>query len=99
MTTGANQVRNQSPWTHDEAFGLNLPGRLNADAEIRKDGMSLHNSIKIATWNVRSLKSIRKLSIVGKEMERHNISVLGLAHVRLDRQRFFCDSRWTQSYL
>ena len=77
----ANQVRNQSLWTHDEAFDLNLPGRLNADVETRKDGMSLHKGIKIATWNVRSLKSIGKLSVVCKEMERHNISVLGLAEV------------------
>ena len=43
--------------------------------------MSLHNSIKIATWNVRSLKSIGKQSVVCKEMERHNISVLGLTQV------------------
>ena len=77
----ANQVRNQSLWNHDEAFDLNLPGRLNADVETRKDGMSLHNSIKIATWNVRSLKSIGKLSFFCKEMERHNVSVLGLAEV------------------
>ena len=31
--TGANQVRNQSLWTYDEAFSLKLPGRLNADVE------------------------------------------------------------------
>ena len=68
-------------WTHDEAFGLNPPRQLNADVGAQKDGMSLHNSIKIATWNVRSLKSIGKLSIVCKEIERHNISVLGLADV------------------
>ena len=60
----ANQVRNQSLWNHDEAFKLNLPGQPIADVETRKDGMSLHNSIKIATWNVRSVKSIGKLSAV-----------------------------------
>ena len=78
---GAHQVRNQSLWTHDEAFILNLQGQLNADVEIRKDGMSLHKSINIATWNVRGLKSIGKLSVLCTEMGRHNISVLGLAEV------------------
>ena len=29
----ASQVRNQSLWTHDKAFDLNLPGRQNTDVE------------------------------------------------------------------
>ena len=29
----ANQARNQSLWTHDEALDLNLSGQLNADVE------------------------------------------------------------------
>eukprot|EP00794_Sanderia_malayensis_P005102 gene5102-5748_t len=47
----------------------------------RTNGTNLHNNIKIATWNVRGLKSLGKLSIVCKEMERHDVSILGLAEV------------------
>lgn len=39
-------------------------------------------SVKIATWNVRTLMSIGKFDDVKREMERMNISILGLSEVR-----------------
>eukprot|EP00794_Sanderia_malayensis_P019304 gene19304-21228_t len=79
--TSANQVRNESLTTHDDALDLNPLGRPNADVGTRTDGTNLHNNIKIAIWNVRGLKSLGKLSIVCKEMERRDVSILGLAEV------------------
>lgn len=89
----ANQVRNQSLRTQDDASDLNPLGLPNADVGTRTNGTSLHNEIKIATWDVRDLKGIGILSMVSKEMERHSISILGLAEVLFFLLEYFTETQ------
>lgn len=55
---------------------------LNRTGVRRIHGWKTQKALKIATWNVRSLKSPEKIHNLCKEMKRMAIDVMGLSDVR-----------------
>ena len=74
----ANKARNRSL----RAQNLNTIGRADSDVGKRMNGVSLHNNIKLViNMECESLKKHWEINTVPKEMERYNVSILGLVKV------------------
>ena len=76
---GCGKQRTEVP---DEAVGSNPLGSPMAENIAGNTCVSLRKQLHLATWDVRSLIKSGKLNVVCNEMERMNISILGLAEVR-----------------
>ena len=55
---------------------------LQVPLDRHQDTVRLRNSIKIATWNVRSLYKVGKFDNVKREMDRMKLDIMGLCDVR-----------------
>ena len=56
------------------------PDRQQATALNSK--LNLKKKIKIATWNLRTMRTRGKLENVKREMERLNVNILGISEMR-----------------
>lgn len=83
---------NENQITHLVEEGAQAIGTMTRPSQTRKEAGKLthlltpRNSILMGTWNIRTMFQAGKAATVSKELERYNLSVLGLA-----------ETRWTQS--
>ena len=64
------------------------------DAKKRRN----ENTLKLATWNVRTMKQVAKLHLLLQEMECQNVQLLGLSEVRWDGDGHFKSGEHTIVY-
>lgn len=85
-------LTNENQIAHLEEEGAPAEGTMTRPSQIRKGaGKPIHlltprKSNPMGKWNIRTMFQFGKAATVSKEMERYNLSVLGLA-----------ETRWTQS--
>ena len=73
----------------NEANGINPPGVPLVDVvSDRLQYTSFNKKINIATWNVRSMYE-GKLNLVKNEMERMNLSILGISEMKWKGRGYF----------
>ena len=60
--------------------------QMRLDRHPDTDGINNKSTMKIATWNVRTLYQGRKLENIKQEMSRLQINILGV-----------CETRWTDA--
>ena len=60
-------------------------GNSNGKVQIRK-------TLRIGTWNVRSMLQLGKVQVLGEELERNKVDICGLAEVRWEGQGHFTTS-------
>ena len=61
-------------------------GQSHKDATGQKPASSLNKSLRIASWNVRTMYEAGKSAQVSKEMHRYRLHILGIS-----------ETHWTQS--
>ena len=67
-----NSVNNLA--SSNDGVGLNLSRRQEPDISGETHSIRLRQSLRIGTWNVRSLKGTGKINLLEHELERYNWS-------------------------
>ena len=72
----------------DVLAGEGPPGRMTRQSQSQRDPrqlislLSTRHTIRIGTWNVRSMYQTGKASSIAEEMRNYSLEILGLSEVR-----------------